>query len=71
MGEQVIVRKLFLAFNFNKSIQISGVGKSALIKAITIQSEKVLRKSGDHPNHPHVLVCAPTGKAASLIGKCI
>ena len=46
----------------------SGVGKSAVIKAMSFHAEKILRKSGDSPNHPRVLVCAPTGKAASLIG---
>ena len=63
------LKNLLLFWHVLINLLISGVGKSALIKAITMQSEKVLRKSGDHPNHPHVLVCAPTGKAASLIGK--
>ena len=47
----------------------AGVGKSAFIKAASIQSERILRQPGDDPNYPHVLICAPTGKAASLIGK--
>ena len=46
-----------------------GVGKSKIINALYLQSEKILRKTagGAHPNHPRVLVCAFTGKAASLI----
>ena len=48
-----------------------GVGKSATIKAMSIHAEKILRKEDDKPNHPRVLLCAPTGKAASLIGMCI
>ena len=35
---------------------------------MSLHAEKILRKSGDSPNHPRVLVCAPTGKAASLVG---
>ena len=50
---------------------ILGVGKSAVIEAITLHAEKILRSTGDHPNHPRVLVCAPTGKAASIISKYI
>ena len=45
----------------------AGVGKSAVIKTMTLHSEKILRKVGDNPHHPRVLVCAPTGKAASLV----
>ena len=45
----------------------AGVGKSAVIKVITLHAEKILRKPGDHPNKPKVLVCAFSGKAASLI----
>ena len=45
----------------------AGVGKSALITAIEMHVEKILRKAGTHPNHPRILLCAPTGKAASLI----
>ena len=47
----------------------AGVGKSSFIKAASLQAEKILRKPGDDPNFPKVLLCAPTGKAASLIGK--
>ena len=45
-----------------------GVGKSAIIKAMSMHAEKILRKAGDKANHPRVLRCAFTGKAASLIG---
>ena len=47
----------------------AGVGKSATIRAITLWAEKILRKAGDNPHYPNVLICAPTGKAASLISK--
>ena len=46
-----------------------GVGKSATIKAVAQQAEKILTKEGDHPNHPRVLLCAWTGKASHLIGE--
>ena len=49
--------------------QITGVGKSETIKALAMHGEKILRKEGNDPNHPNVIVCAFTGKAASLIGK--
>ena len=45
----------------------AGVGKSLTIKAISLLCEKILRRKGQHPNHPRVLLCAPTGRAASLI----
>ena len=48
---------------------VLGVGKSATIKAVAQQAEKILWKEGDHPNHPRVLLCAWTGKASHLIGK--
>ena len=47
----------------------AGVGKSATIRSITLWAEKILRKAGDNPNYPNLLICAPTGKAASLISK--
>ena len=47
----------------------AGVGKSATIRIITLWAEKILRQAGQNPNHPRVVVCAPTGKAASLISK--
>ena len=46
-----------------------GVGKSAIIKAMSMHAEKILRKVGAKEDHPRVLRCAFTGKAASLIGK--
>jgi hypothetical protein len=46
-----------------------GVGKSYLIKTIAKWSEFYLREKGMNPLHPTVLLLAPTGKAASLIGK--
>ena len=44
-----------------------GVGKSALIRAISLHAEKILRKAGDHPHRPRVCICAPTGKAAQNV----
>ena len=46
-----------------------GVGKSATIKAVAQQAEKILTKAGDDINHPRVILCAWTGKASHLIGK--
>ena len=48
---------------------ILGVGKSATIKAVAQQAEKILTLEGQHPKHPRVLLCAWTGKASHLIGK--
>ena len=45
----------------------AGVGKSMIIKTASLHAERILRKTGHHPNYPRVLLCAPTGKAASLI----
>ena len=47
----------------------AGVGKSATIKTAAVHAENILRQAGSHPNKPRVLILAPTGKAASLIGK--
>ena len=47
----------------------AGVGKSFTIRAISLWAEKLLRKPGHNPNYPRVLICAPTGKAASIISK--
>ena len=47
----------------------AGVGKSVTINIISLWAEKILRKSGDNPNYPRVLICAHTGKAASIISK--
>ena len=46
----------------------AGAGKSTVIRAISKWAEKILRKAGDHPNKPRILLAAPTGMAASLIG---
>ena len=46
-----------------------GTGKSHLISIASKWAEKILIKSGDNPNRPKILLLAPTGKAASLIGK--
>ena len=46
-----------------------GVGKSATIKAVAQQAEKILTIKGQDPDHPRVLLCAWTGKASHLIGK--
>ena len=45
----------------------AGTGKSFCIKSISKWTETILRRSGDHPNLPRVLIVAPTGIAASLI----
>lgn len=44
-----------------------GVGKSAVVRLISKWAEKILRKAGDHPNKPRVLLTSPTGMASSLI----
>ena len=46
-----------------------GVGKSAVINVCAMLAEKILRKEGDKPNNPRVLLTAHTGKAAMVIGK--
>ena len=38
---------------------------------MSMWAEKILRKEGDDPHKPRVLLMAFTGKAASLIGKLI
>ena len=53
---------------FNEKLLL-GVGKSATIRALAQQTEKILRTVEDNPNHPRVILCAYTGKAANLIGK--
>ena len=45
-----------------------GVGKSFLIRLISQYVNKFLIKVGDDPNKPKVIIMAPTGIAASLIG---
>ena len=46
-----------------------GVGKSTVINVVTRHCEQVLNKVGDDPNQPRILLLAPTGMAACLIGK--
>ena len=55
---------------FNEKLLL-GVGKSATIRALAQQTEKILRKVEDNPNHPYVILCAHTGKAANLIGNTL
>ena len=45
-----------------------GVGKTFLINVISKWAEEILRKSGTDPLDPIVLLIAPTGKSANLIG---
>jgi hypothetical protein len=45
----------------------AGVGKSAVIRIISKWCEKILRKAGDHPNKPRVLIAGPTGMASAVI----
>ena len=45
----------------------AGCGKSHVINIMTQWQERILRTSGDNPNHPYILKCAFTGTAASLI----
>ena len=46
-----------------------GAGKSDVIRVAAMHAERLLRKSGDKPNHPRILLTGHTGKAASLIGE--
>ena len=45
-----------------------GTGKSYWISITSKWAEKTLIQTGDNPNRPKILLLAPTGKAASLIG---
>ena len=47
-----------------------GTGKSYWISITSQWAEKTMIQTGDNPNRPKILLLAPTGKAASLIGKC-
>ena len=47
----------------------AGVGKSFLIRVVAKYVEQILRRPGDNPDRPKVILLAPTGMAASLIGK--
>ena len=46
-----------------------GCGKSFLINVISQFVQHILQQPGDNIYHPKVLLMAPTGRAASLIGK--
>ena len=45
----------------------AGSGKSTVIEALSQQMEKVLRTSGDNPDHPYIIKAAFTGTAAANI----
>ena len=45
----------------------AGAGKTTVIRTVVHHMESILRKSGDESEQPYVLLCAPTGAAASLI----
>ena len=57
-----------LLYKVVNTLNILGVGKSFLIKMLSLWAEKILRKEGQNPNYPRVLLTAPTGKSASIIG---
>ena len=45
----------------------AGSGKSEVIKVVAQRVDRSLRRSGDDPDKPYVLLCAPTGTAAANI----
>ena len=45
----------------------AGTGKSTVIDVLSQQMEKVLRTSGDNPDHPYIIKAAFTGTAAANI----
>ena len=45
----------------------AGSGKSTVIEALSQQVEKILRSSGDNPDHPYIIKAAFTGTAAANI----
>ena len=47
-----------------------GVGKSFVINLVAKWLELIFRQPGDDPSKPYILILAPTGMAATLIGKC-
>ena len=47
----------------------AGSGKSHVIRVVAKWLEFILRKPGDHPMKPKVLLLGFTGMAANLIGK--
>ena len=44
------------------------MGKSFVIQMIAQAADRILRKMGDNPKRPKILLVAPTGIAAMLIG---
>ena len=46
----------------------AGMGKSFLINLISKWTERILRKEGDAPNKPVILLLGPTGMSACIIG---
>ena len=46
----------------------AGSGKSTVINILKQWLHLILRKEGDNPDLPYILVTAPTGTAASNIG---
>ena len=49
----------------------AGSGKSHVIRVVAKWLEFILRKPGDHPMKPKVLLLGFTGMAANLIGKTV
>ena len=45
----------------------AGSGKSTVISTLVQWMEKIFRKEGDNPDHPYILVCAPTWTAAAVV----
>ena len=37
---------------------------------MSFNSMNILAREGEDLSKPKILICAPTGKAASLVGKC-
>ena len=45
----------------------AGSAKSTVISTLVQWMEKIFHKEGDNPDHPYILVCAPTGTAAAVV----
>ena len=45
-----------------------GVGKSKTINVVARHCDKALKQIGDDPNQPRIIIMAPTGMAACIIG---
>ena len=79
LGKFVDYAKKLLVLSNSPSIEIhieppqiivtgeGGTGKSFVINITSKWMEKILRRAGDDPSKPKVLILAPTGIAASLI----